>query len=396
MASFADRRKFRGSSYKYPKTKSLGTNKEAIETKKKTANKLNENKNSDSGEKRHFSHPTVMGYPVARGAKEHTGDSLLIKCFKYEAPKTTTSYQYTLSQAEEKMKIGDKNYNKDDLIRSNNGQIATTIAPSTFKMVNDGASDQLQNTKHLYYVQLPIPQDINDSNTVTWGDDNLNILQLAGLAVANKALTQDPRQSFDEAKNLLTKGIFEGASALNENPNVKNAIVAAASGKAIDMMGGNISTNSAIGRATGMALNSNLELLFDSVNLRTFPFSINFSPRTPDESMMVKHIIRAFKSSMAAKKGTSDVGQGGIFLRAPDVFHLRYLHRGKDHPFLNSFKHCALTGMTVNYTNAGTYASYEDGTPVSINMNLTFKELNPIYHEDYDDFEKDDNNGVGF
>ena len=154
--------------------------------------------------------------------------------------------------------------------------------------------------------------------------------------------------------------------------------------------------NSAIGRATGKALNSNLELLFDSVNLRTFPFSINFSPRTPDESMMVKHIIRAFKSSMAAKKGTSDVGQGGIFLRAPDVFHLRYLHRGKDHPFLNSFKHCALTGMTVNYTNAGTYASYEDGTPVSINMNLTFKELNPIYHEDYDDFEKDDNNGVGF
>ena len=77
MASFADRRKFRGSSYTYPKTKSLGTNKEAIETKKKTANKLNENKNSDSGEKRHFSHPTVMGYPVARGAKEHTGDSLL-------------------------------------------------------------------------------------------------------------------------------------------------------------------------------------------------------------------------------------------------------------------------------------------------------------------------------
>ena len=154
--------------------------------------------------------------------------------------------------------------------------------------------------------------------------------------------------------------------------------------------------NSAIGRATGKALNSNLELLFDSVNLRTFPFSINFSPRTPDESMMVKHIIRAFKSSMAAKKGTSEVGQGGIFLSAPDVFHLRYLHRGKDHPFLNSFKHCALTGMTVNYTNAGTYASYEDGAPVSINMNLTFKELNPIYHEDYDDFQEGDNNGVGF
>ena len=60
--------------------------------------------------------------------------------------------------------------------------------------------------------------------------------------------------------------------------------------------------NSAIGRATGMTLNSNLELLFDSVNLRTFPFTINFSPRTRKEAMTVKHIIRAFKSAMAAKK----------------------------------------------------------------------------------------------
>ena len=199
---------------------------------------------------------------------------------------------------------------------------------------------------------------------------------------------------FDEAKNLLTKGIFQASSEFDEG--TKQGIVAAVTGKAIDNLGGNISVNSAIGRATGMTLNSNLELLFDSVNLRTFPFSINFSPRNADESMMVKHIIRAFKSSMAAKKGTSDVGQGGIFLRAPDVFQLRYLHRGKDHPFLNSFKHCALTGMTVNYTNAGTYASYSDGTPVSIQMNLTFKELNPIYFEDYLDFEEGDNNGVGF
>ena len=53
--------------------------------------------------------------------------------------------------------------------------------------------------------------------------------------------------------------------------------------------------------------------------------------------------------------------------------------------------------MNVNYTNAGTYASYGDGSPVSIRMNLTFKELNPIYSEDYDKFTMDDiNSGVGF
>ena len=89
---------------------------------------------------------------------------------------------------------------------------------------------------------------------------------------------------------------------------------------------------------------------------------------------------------MAAKKGAGTSGQGGIFLRAPDVFQLKYIDsNGKDHPFLNRIKDCALTAMTVNYTNSGTYATYDDGTPVSIRMNLTFKELNPIYFEDYED-----------
>ena len=84
----------------------------------------------------------------------------------------------------------------------------------------------------------------------------------------------------------------------------------------------------------------------------------------------------------------------GAFLTSTDVFSLRYMHNGQDHPFLNSFKMCALTGMNVNYTNAGAYASYEDGTPVSIRMNFTFKELNPIYSEDYDGM--GDDQGVGF
>ena len=395
MGSFADRRKARGSSYTYPKTKQLGNQKEQIETKKGNANnKLNESKDRSKGKDRHFPHPKAMGYPVARGPGEQTGDTLLIKCLEYIPPETTTSYEYTLSTAEKAGKIGDQNYAKGDLLRTDKGKIATSIAPSSFKMINDGASDKLQGMKHIYYVELPIPQDVNDSNTVTWGDDSLNILQLAGLAVAQKALTQRPGQTFDEAKNLLTKGIFQASSEFDEG--TKQGIVAAVTGKAIDNLGGNISVNSAIGRATGMTLNSNLELLFDSVNLRTFPFTINFSPRTRAEAMTVKHIIRAFKSSMAAKKGTSDAGQGGAFLRAPDVFQLRYLHRGKDHPFLNSFKHCALTGMQVNYTGAGTFASYSDGTPVNIKMSLTFKELNPIYFEDYEGFTPNDGMGVGF
>ena len=36
----------------------------------------------------------------------------------------------------------------------------------------------------------------------------------------------------------------------------------------------------------------------------------------------------------------------------------------------------------------GTYATYDDGTPVSMIMDLTFKELEPIYDTDYYDRQK--------
>ena len=347
-------------------------------------------------ERRRRGHPKFMGYPVARGQNERTGDSLLITCREYVAPKTGLTGEPAVFRTTSKGKLGGIDYGPNQVVVNSGGaqagQFTQTFVPGTMKLSNRGASDMGGDpkAKDVFTVELPIPQDINDSNTVTWGDDNMNIFMLAGISAANMALGQ-PGLTFERAKELLSGGADLSAFGLDEP--TQNAVRAAVTGKAIDVMGGQIRPNSAIGRASGMILNSNLELLFDSVNLRTFPFSINFSPRTPKESQMVKHIIRAFKSSMAAKKGIDEVGgQGGIFLRAPDVFKLRYLHNGEQHLFLNSFKDCALTGMTVNYTNAGTYTTYEDGTPVSIKMNLTFKELNPIYHEDYVDSVP----GVGF
>ena len=177
-------------------------------------------------------------------------------------------------------------------------------------------------------------------------------------------------------------------------PDSQSALRAAISGKAINALGSQVSPQSVVARSTGQILNNNLELLFSGVNLRSFPFSFTFSPRNPKEADVVKGIIRSLKMSMAAKAGEFNGSAQGIFLKSPDLFQLDYLKDGKNHPFLNRFKLCALTGMSVNYTNAGTYASYNDGTPVNIRMNLTFKEINPIYHEDY--AEATSGSGVGF
>ena len=394
---------------------SLGV-KKAVNMSKKNGSYKPENTNKNNNDKtvadnnkkgkksipRHFSHPTgpknILSYPLAIGPDESNGSRLLIKCFEYVPPKTTFGYDKAAKFAKE------DGTNYDGRILNKGDQLGKydkkgNFVPDQFavnmKLVNEGASTGMANKKSLYYIELPVPQDVNDQNSVTWGDNSMNILQLAGIAAVSSAI-KEPKKTIDNFREFFTQGAL---SDLGEGLGMqKDAIAAAVAGRAIDPQGRNINANAVIGRATGQILNNNLELLFDSVNLRSFPFSITFSPRNELESRRVIHIIRALKSSMAAKNGTQpgETSQGGIFLKAPDVFHLRYLHNGKDHPFLNSFKHCALTAMSVNYTNAGTFASYGDGTPVSIQLNMTFKELNPIYNEDYRDFEENDNLGVGY
>ena len=336
--------------------------------------KGNANRNKARG------HRTAMVYPVAQGPREETGDRLLIKCFEYEPAKTGFRFTKTVDAIKTEGDLSVvTSITKDEA--GNESKSVDIKGADSASIVNEagGANKQKPN----FYISLPIPQEVNDSNAITWGDDSLNIFQLAGLSIASGAinlLSGNTKTTFQDAIGEVSKLALQGISEVDSR--TQEAVVQAITGKAINAVGGNLNINSVIGRSTGLALNNNLELLFNGVTLRTFPFNVTFTPRSQKESQIVLEIIRSLKSAMAAKKNATQ-GQGGIFLRAPDVFTLRYLHNGKDHPFLNRIKDCALTGLSVNYTGAGTYASYFDGSPVAINMSMTFKELNPVYHEDY-------------
>lgn len=339
-----------------------------------------------------------LSYPIARTSADSTGDTLQIKCIEYFPPddmgftvqldnvyKEPTAEAIASGKAKEGKSIITQEEREADPERFG--------VPSLSMKTTDGNTRLSQNQKVKYYIELPIPQEVNDSNSVTWGEDRLNALEMATLSVAQQAMS-NPGGTVRAAQEAVQ--IFEsGIKIPGLNQETQDSVRAAISGAALRQLGSNVSSKSVISRSTGQILNNNLELLFSGVNLRSFPYSITFSPRSRKESDVVKSIIRSLKMSMAAKAGESDGSSAqGIFLKSPDVFQLKYLKDGKDHPFLNKFKICALTGMQVNYTNAGTYTSYSDGTPVNIRMNLTFKEINPIYHEDY--LQSKSGSGVGY
>lgn len=256
-------------------------------------------------------------------------------------------------------------------------------SPYVTTYTKDYQIGQVKNPK--FYITLPIPSGISDSNSVTWGDDTINPVEAFGVATFQQGTT-NPVNALQDAYKAALSGVK------NVPQGTIDAIINSLGASAVNSAGGNVSASGLISRATGQVLNTNLELLFQGVNLRQFPFTFDFIPRDAGEGEEIKQIIRTLKQSMTPSNGGAPKGSGGgLFIKSPKIFQIEYRSGGKPHPFLNKFKPMALTDMTVNYTASGAYATYENATPVHMQMTLTFKEINPVYSEDYDDV-----GGVGY
>ena len=228
-------------------------------------------------------------------------------------------------------------------------------------------------------ISLPMPRNITDTTGVQYGEASLNPIEAVGLA-GGSALLQG---NIDNLKNAFSATISKGGPALNDKSN-QEAIAAALSGTAIGALGGNVNANQVISRASGQILNPNLELLFQGVGLRVFPLQFQFFPRNNQEGKIVMNILRTLKMEMAPSRTSKEGNANGVFIRTPSIFQLTYMKGKKPHPFLNKFLPAVLSDMKVNYTASGAHSTFYDGTPTHIRLDLQFKELNPLFKEDYD------------
>ena len=216
---------------------------------------------------------------------------------------------------------------------------------------------------------LPIPNGVSDQNKVDFSDGTLNPAQVAGAQVA---------------LNTLLGGIGAGGQALGEgikevvkNPNTPRTIASLLTSFAL-----NINPNQLVARTAGGVFNNNLALLFKGPTLRPFNFNFNVSPRDQRESIEVQKIIRMFKQSSAVQRTES-----GLFLGSPHVYDIEFLSGSSSHKFLPRIKTCALQVFAVNYMPNNTYMTYENSSMVSYSLQFQFKELDPIFNDDYDELD---------
>jgi hypothetical protein len=218
-------------------------------------------------------------------------------------------------------------------------------------------------------IALPMQPGISDNNSVDWGSDTLNPLQLAGARVAAGLISGlsslDLGGAGAEAMAQIRSSLSQAGLQLSE-ADIKSYFA----GQAV---GANI-----FSRSTGKVINPNLELLFRGPQLRSFNYNYTFTPRDDAEAKVIRTIIKHFKKTMAVQKGS-------LFLKTPNVYKLQYVYSGGgQHPFLNKIKTCALTNFNVEYTPDGSYMTYRDGSMTSYGVTMQFSELTPIYNDDYD------------
>ena len=127
----------------------------------------------------------------------------------------------------------------------------------------------------------------------------------------------------------------------------------------------------AVARGGGVAANPRKEQVFKGVDYRSFQFNYQFFPKSPAEADAVMEIIHTFKYHMHPEFKD---GKGFLY-SYPSEFDIVYYNGGQENNNIHKHTSCILKEMNVNYTPQGQFNAFSDGTPMQINVDMTFLEL---------------------
>ena len=212
-------------------------------------------------------------------------------------------------------------------------------------------------------VALYLPPNIQDNTAAGYNDAATGIVGLVA-AGGGQFLEAMRRNDYQAA----AKQLIGGVKAISEEA------LRIAGGAFVDTLAGTEGSADLANMAFGQATNPYMEVLFDSMALRTFTYNFTFAPRNADERDDVQDIIKLFRFHMAPElKGAQH-----RFLTLPSTFDIHYMYQhSKDYAAENNFYSkiatCVLEGVSVDYTPNGV-KSFQDGSPTQITMSLSFKE----------------------
>lgn len=255
--------------------------------------------------------------------------------------------------------------------------VSTTIA----------AIDVTRKTKRLAAsIRLYMPDQVVMQTQNKYGEVSMTAaLGLAGLALnSGGSLGNAASNTLEKFVSFLTNQAqtqrSRQATGLEANAAETFGNIAGAGGKKLGIFGEGI--ENVLLQSFGYAQNPQVEVLFETTDLRQFEYAFNFLPRNADEAREVLNIIKVLRFYSAPELAQ---GTRGRYFIPPAEFDIQYMfidNSGKEveNTKLHKISTCALVGVDINYVgDSGQFVTFPDGTPVNIQMRLSFKELEVIH-----------------
>jgi len=236
------------------------------------------------------------------------------------------------------------------------------------RAIGGGVAAKSKTTRRISdSVAIYLPPNVQDNTGATYNDMQTGMLGYAAAAALDFSGAVGAKD-YESAAATLTGGI---AGIMTEA--AKKAAAALA-----ETLAGAEGGAQLVNRAFGQADNPFMEVLFESMEVRTFTYNFTFAPRNEEETADVQSIIQLFRFHMSPELQ----GAQSRFLTLPSEFDIHYMYMAKDgtnseNDYYNKISTCVLTNCTVDYT-PGAVRSFADGAPTQITMGLTFKETETL------------------
>lgn len=194
---------------------------------------------------------------------------------------------------------------------------------------------------------------------------------------------------YEEASAAAVSGLLDAANQTTDSiaqGTVAGAIYAANQAE----QGG------ALAAVSGLVLNPRLEKVFKQKDFRSFNFSWEFYPRTPDEAQYIRDIIETFRYHSNPSYDEQVIGQepskAKIILRAPAEFTVKFMSTNSnpnvagfvENDFIPKIARCACTSITVDYSLNGLFSTFKDNSPTAVSLTLSFQEIETMTREAVD------------
>ena len=209
-------------------------------------------------------------------------------------------------------------------------------------------------------VWLPIPENFTINHEIKYQERDTGLLgDVMQSDAAQTALKTAGGIGDKVSAAMEAVGNQSGEEAGRAVGEVAKRAAFAALNSADEVLGG------LAGRVTGEIPNPHPTVFFKGLELRQFTWTWKLVPRSVEEAAALKAIIILMKQRVLPEKA-------GSFLKYPSVLKPSVK---PDATLYGNFMKSAVKTFSVNYTAEGTSAFFVDGTPVAINLILTFQEM---------------------